>query len=52
MKTLAVSILCLASVALADDFKTIEGKEYKNVTVKRVERDGIVASANEATIHV
>src|SRR5207302_1774852 len=42
MKTLAVSFLCLASVALADDFKTVDGKEYKNVTVSRVEPDGIV----------
>jgi hypothetical protein len=37
-----VLILCLASIALADDFKTIDGKEYKNATVKRVEPDGIV----------
>jgi len=29
-------------LALADDFKTIAGKEYKNVTVSRVEADGIV----------
>jgi hypothetical protein len=42
MKTLAVLILCLASVALADDFKTIDGKEYKAVKVSRVEPDGIV----------
>jgi len=28
--------------AVADDFKTIDGKEYKNVTVSRVEPDGIV----------
>jgi Thiol:disulfide interchange protein len=34
--------VCIASVALADDFKTIEGKEYKNVTVSRIEPDGIV----------
>ena len=27
---------------MADDFKLITGKEYKNVTVTRVERDGIV----------
>jgi DNA repair exonuclease SbcCD ATPase subunit len=33
---------CLASLALADDFKTIEGKEYKNAKVSRVEPDGIV----------
>jgi hypothetical protein len=30
------------SLALADDFKTINGKEYKNVTVSRAEADGIV----------
>jgi hypothetical protein len=32
----------LASVCLADDFKTTNGKEYKNATVSRVEPDGIV----------
>jgi thiol-disulfide isomerase/thioredoxin len=32
----------VASVALAEDFKTIGGKEYKNVTVSRIEPDGIV----------
>src|SRR5438876_10238020 len=31
-----------ASIALADDFKTINGKEYKDATVSRVEPDGIV----------
>ena len=31
-----------ASVALAEDFKTINGKEYKDATVSRVEADGIV----------
>jgi 3-dehydroquinate synthase class II len=31
-----------ASLALADDFKTNDGKEHKNVTVTRVEADGIV----------
>jgi hypothetical protein len=30
------------SLTLADDFKTVNGKEYKNVTVSRVEPDGIV----------
>jgi hypothetical protein len=30
------------SIVFADDFKTIEGKEYKNATVSRVEPDGIV----------
>jgi len=31
-----------ATRALADDFKLIDGKEYKNVTVSRIEPDGIV----------
>ena len=30
------------SMALAEDFKTINGKEYKDATIKRVEGDGIV----------
>jgi hypothetical protein len=39
----ALSILALsACLALADDFKTINGKEYKNATVTHVEPDGIV----------
>src|SRR5882724_11237656 len=42
MKILAFLIFCLASGALADDFRAIDGKEYKNVTVSRVEPDGIV----------
>src|SRR5262245_29231732 len=41
-KTAAMSLVVSASLALADDFKTIKGKEYKNVTVSRVEADGIV----------
>jgi hypothetical protein len=30
------------SMALAEDFKTLTGKEYKDATVTRVEGDGIV----------
>ena len=37
-----VLVACVASVAVAEDFKTIGGKEYKNVTVSRIEPDGIV----------
>src|SRR5437016_8018717 len=42
MKILAFLIACFASIAVAEDFKAINGKEYKNVTVSRVEPDGIV----------
>jgi len=43
--TLAILAALCASIALADDFKTIDGKEYINVTVSRVEPDGIVLSS-------
>jgi len=42
LPTFVILIVCFASIALADDFKTTDGKEYKNVTVSRVEPDGIV----------
>jgi thiol-disulfide isomerase/thioredoxin len=42
MKVLAFLILCFTTAAFADDFKLVTGKEYKNVTVNRVEPDGIV----------
>jgi len=40
----ALSIFAVLSVslALAEDFKTINGKEYKDATITRVEADGIV----------
>jgi hypothetical protein len=39
---LAMFATLSASFALAEDFKTINGKEYKNAEVRRVESDGIV----------
>ncbi len=41
-KVLAFLILSFASAAFPDDFKTVNGKEYKDATVTRVEPDGIV----------
>lgn len=41
--TIAIlATLSAASLALADEFKTNDGKEYKDATVSRVEADGIV----------
>jgi hypothetical protein len=40
--TLAILAALSVSLALAEDFKTINGKEYKNATVTRVEADGII----------
>ena len=42
--TFVILIVCFASIALADDFKTTDGKEYKNVTVSREEPDGITVT--------
>jgi hypothetical protein len=39
---LALLAVLSASFAVADDFKTINGKEYKGATISRVEADGIV----------
>ena len=40
--TLAILAALSASIVLAEDFKTINGKEYKNAKVNRVEPDVIV----------
>jgi hypothetical protein len=40
--TLAILAALWVSMALAEDFKTTNGKEYKDATITRVEGDGIV----------
>ena len=40
--TLAIVPLLSGSLALAEDFKMINGKVYKNAAISRVEADGIV----------
>ena len=40
--TLAIVLLLSASLALAEDFTSINGKTYKDTTIVRVEADGIV----------
>ena len=42
MRIAILVTLFATAVALADDFKTTSGKEYKNATVTQVEADGIV----------
>ena len=37
-----ISVFLLPAIVFADDFKTIDGKEYKNATVSRVEADGLM----------
>src|SRR5262249_20780259 len=40
--TLAIIATLSASIALAEDLKTVSGMVYKDVTISRVEADGIV----------
>ena len=40
--TLGILALLSATLALAEDFKTVRGKLYKDATIVRVEADGIV----------
>jgi hypothetical protein len=47
-----ILLACFASITLADDFKTIEGKEYKNVKVSRVEPDGVVITFSGGIVKI
>src|SRR5262249_3959322 len=40
-KVLTLFILCFTSAGVAEDFTTVNGKEYKEATVTRVDPDGI-----------
>jgi hypothetical protein len=40
--TIVILATLLVSLALAEDLKTVSGKIYKDVTISRVEADGIV----------
>jgi hypothetical protein len=51
-KILTFFILCFASAALSEDFKTINGKEYKDATITRVEPDGIVVKTKSGITKV
>jgi hypothetical protein len=49
--TLILAVL-FASLALSEDFKTTNGKVYKNATVSRVEGDGIVLKTEKGIFKV
>ena len=42
-------IVSFVSAGLAEDFKTLNGKEYKDATVSRVEPDGIVVTTKSGS---
>jgi len=53
MKTALIMLIgCFTSIALAEDFKTVNGREYKNATVSRVEPDGIVLKTKSGILKV
>jgi hypothetical protein len=52
IKVLTVFILCFTSSAFADDFTTVNGKEYKDATVSRVDPDGIVVKTKSGVTKV
>src|SRR5438034_5135463 len=51
-RVLTVLMLCFTSAALAEDFKTVNGKEYNDAIISRVEPDGIVLKTKSGIIKV
>ena len=51
-KLFTVFLLSFATAALSEDFKTVNGKEYKDATVTRLEPDGIVVKTNSGITKV
>lgn len=51
-KLFTILLLSFAVTALSEDFHTINGKEYKDATVTRVEPDGIVVKTNSGVTKI
>ena len=51
-RVLTFLILCFTSAGFADDFKTANGKEYKDATVTRVDPDGIVVKTKSGVTKI
>ena len=51
-KVLAFLILSFASAAFSEDFKTVNGKEYKDASITRVDPDGIVVKTKSGIAKV
>ena len=51
-KILTFLILCLALAAFAEEFKTVNGKEYKEAAVTRVDPDGVVVKTKSGITKV
>jgi len=51
-KILTFLVLCLALAAFAEEFKTVNGKEYKEAAVTRVDPDGVVVKTKSGITKV
>jgi len=51
-KLFTILLLSFAAAALCEDFKTVNGKEYKDATITRVEPDGVVVKTNSGITKV
>jgi len=51
-KVLTFLILSFASAAVAEDFETVNGKEYKDATITRIEPDGVVVKTKSGVTKV
>ena len=51
-KLFTILLLSFATVAVSEDFKTINGKEYKDATITRVEPDGIVVKTSSGVTKI
>src|SRR5258708_9050940 len=51
-KLFTILLLSFATAALSEDLKTVNGKEYKDATITRVEPDGIVVKTNSGITKV
>ena len=51
-KLFTILLLSFAAAALSEDFKTVNGKEYKDATVTRVDPDGVVVKTKSGITKV
>jgi hypothetical protein len=51
-KLFTILLLPFAAAALSEDFHTLNGKEYKDATVTRMEPDGIVVKTNSGVTKI
>jgi chromosome segregation ATPase len=51
-EVLTFLILCFTSAGVAEDLKTVNGKEYKDASVTRVEPDGVVVKTKSGVVKI